>query len=96
MTYVGQGTVLIEMDGLRILTDPVLKRWMGPLRRYGELPDPGVRHHIDVVLISHLHLDHLDTPFAQAAAQVGGRDRPPAHGPHRQSHRLQDGRRDTP
>jgi L-ascorbate metabolism protein UlaG (beta-lactamase superfamily) len=62
VTYVGQGTVLIEMDGLRILTDPVLKRWTGPLRRFGELPDPAVRHRIDVVLISHLHLDHLDTP----------------------------------
>ena len=62
VTYVGQGTVLIEMDGLRILTDPALKRWIGPLRRFGELPDPAVRHHIDVVLISHLHLDHLDTP----------------------------------
>jgi len=60
VTYIGQGTVLIEMDGLRILTDPVLKRWCGPLRRYGEMPDHGVRHHIDVILISHLHLDHLD------------------------------------
>ena len=40
VTYIGQGTVLIEMDGLRILTDPVLKRWVGPLRRYGDLPDP--------------------------------------------------------
>ena len=40
VTYVGQGSVLIEMDGLRILTDPVLKRWVGPLRRYGDLPDP--------------------------------------------------------
>lgn len=62
VTFVGQGTVLIEMDGVRILTDPVLKRWVGPLRRYGELPAAAVRRHIDVVLISHLHLDHLDTP----------------------------------
>jgi L-ascorbate metabolism protein UlaG (beta-lactamase superfamily) len=61
VTYVGQGTVLIEMDGMRILTDPVLKRWVGPLRRYGDLPDASVRRHIDVILISHLHLDHLDT-----------------------------------
>ena len=60
LTYVGQGTVLIEMDGLRILTDPVLKRWVGPLRRYGPLPDRSVYQGIDAVLISHLHLDHLD------------------------------------
>jgi L-ascorbate metabolism protein UlaG (beta-lactamase superfamily) len=62
VTFVGQSTVLIEMDGVRILTDPVLKRWVGPLRRYGGLPEPAVRHRIDVVLISHLHLDHLDPP----------------------------------
>jgi L-ascorbate metabolism protein UlaG (beta-lactamase superfamily) len=62
VTYVGQGTVLIEMDGLRFLTDPVLKRWAGPLRRFGELPDATLRHRIDAVLISHLHLDHLDAP----------------------------------
>jgi L-ascorbate metabolism protein UlaG (beta-lactamase superfamily) len=62
VTFVGQSTVLVEMDGVRILTDPVLKRWVGPLRRYGELPETSIRRHIDVVLISHLHLDHLDTP----------------------------------
>jgi L-ascorbate metabolism protein UlaG (beta-lactamase superfamily) len=60
VTYVGQATVLIEMDGMRILTDPILKRWVGPLRRYGDLPDPTIHHGIDVVLISHQHLDHLD------------------------------------
>jgi L-ascorbate metabolism protein UlaG (beta-lactamase superfamily) len=62
ITYVGHGTVLIEMDGVRILTDPALKRWTGGLRRYGPLPDPSTHHHLDAVLISHLHLDHLDTP----------------------------------
>ncbi len=61
VTYVGHGTVLIEMDGVRIITDPVLKRWVGALRRYGPLPDPRTHHHLDAVLISHLHLDHLDT-----------------------------------
>jgi L-ascorbate metabolism protein UlaG (beta-lactamase superfamily) len=61
VTYVGHGTVLIEMDGVRILTDPALRRWTGALRRYGPLPDPSVRHHLDAVLISHLHIDHLDT-----------------------------------
>ena len=60
MTYVGHGTVLIEMDGVRILTDPSLRRWTGALRRYGPLPDPATARHIDAVLISHLHLDHLD------------------------------------
>jgi L-ascorbate metabolism protein UlaG (beta-lactamase superfamily) len=49
------------MDGVRILTDPSLKRWTGALRRYGPLPDAQVHHHLDAVLISHLHIDHLDT-----------------------------------
>ena len=62
LTYVGHGSVLLEMDGLRVLTDPVLRRWAGPLRRFGAVPDPAVRHGIDVVLISHLHADHLDLP----------------------------------
>jgi len=62
VTYVGHGTVLIEMDGVRILTDPALKRWTGALRRYGPLPAASTAHHLDAVLISHLHLDHLDTP----------------------------------
>lgn len=61
VTYVGHGTVLIEMDGVRILTDPSLRRWTGALRRYGPLPDHGTHHHLDAVLISHLHIDHLDT-----------------------------------
>ena len=69
VTYVGHGTVLVEMDGVRILTDPSLRRWTGALRRYGPLPDPAVRHHLDAVLISHLHLDHL-TPRSVGGADV--------------------------
>jgi L-ascorbate metabolism protein UlaG (beta-lactamase superfamily) len=60
LTYVGHGAVLIEMDGVRLLTDPVLRRWRGPLLRRGPLPDDAARHDIDAVLISHLHIDHLD------------------------------------
>jgi len=33
LTSVGHATVLIEMDGQRFLTDPLLMRWLGPLRR---------------------------------------------------------------
>jgi L-ascorbate metabolism protein UlaG (beta-lactamase superfamily) len=38
----------------------VLRPWVGPLRRQGPRPSPGVADDIDAVLISHLHLDHLD------------------------------------
>jgi L-ascorbate metabolism protein UlaG (beta-lactamase superfamily) len=60
VTYVGHGTVLIEMDGVRIMTDPLLRRWRGPLLRRGPLPDGAALRDLDAVLISHLHIDHLD------------------------------------
>ena len=60
LTYVGHATLLIELDGLRILTDPVLGARVGPLRRLGPAPDPGALGPIDTVLISHAHPDHFD------------------------------------
>jgi L-ascorbate metabolism protein UlaG (beta-lactamase superfamily) len=60
LTWVGHATMLIELDGLRILTDPVLGAHVGPLRRLGPAPDPGALGPIDTVLISHAHLDHFD------------------------------------
>jgi L-ascorbate metabolism protein UlaG (beta-lactamase superfamily) len=62
VTYVGHATVLVEIDGVRLLTDPVLRRRIGPLRRHGTAPDPGLAEDIDAVLISHLHHDHADVP----------------------------------
>lgn len=62
VTYVGHGTVLLEMDGVRILTDPVLRHRVGPLRRLAPDPGPAVRENLDAVLISHFHLDHFDPP----------------------------------
>ncbi len=60
VTYVGHATVLIEMDGLRILTDPVLRTRVGPLVR--EAPKPPSLGRVNLVLISHPHWDHLDPP----------------------------------
>jgi L-ascorbate metabolism protein UlaG (beta-lactamase superfamily) len=62
VTYVGHATVLVEMDGVRLLTDPVLRRRVGPLRRHGPAPDPQLMESVDAVLISHLHHDHADVP----------------------------------
>lgn len=63
VTYVGHSTVLIEIDGVRILTDPVFRRRVGGfLRRIPPLPGPETRLDIDAVLVSHLHFDHLDLP----------------------------------
>lgn len=60
LVYVGHATVLIEMDDVRILTDPLLRRWAGHLRRFTPVPDPDELNPVDAVLISHLHWDHLD------------------------------------
>jgi L-ascorbate metabolism protein UlaG (beta-lactamase superfamily) len=62
VTYVGHATVLVEIDGVRLLTDPVLRRRIGPLWRHGALPDSHLAENVDAVLISHLHHDHADVP----------------------------------
>lgn len=60
ISYLGHETLLIEMDGARFLTDPVL-RWRLPLlKRHGPMPDLAVTKGLDAVLISHLHLDHVN------------------------------------
>jgi L-ascorbate metabolism protein UlaG (beta-lactamase superfamily) len=58
--FLGHSTLLIELEGVRILTDPVLRPIIGPLVRSGPAPTPADYRDVDVVLISHLHLDHLD------------------------------------
>ena len=74
-TWLGHSTVLIEIDGLRVLTDPVWgpraspSRLAGPKRfqpvpvRLRALPP------IDVVLVSHDHYDHLDYPTIRELAK---------------------------
>src|SRR6476660_6028572 len=59
-TYVGHATVLVDLDGTRLLTDPVLRRRVGPLVRHGSAPLPETTVDLDAVLISHLHHDHAD------------------------------------
>lgn len=62
LTWGGHATVLIEIDGVRLVTDPVLRSRVIHLRRH--VPDPGPEfvREVDAILISHLHFDHLDLP----------------------------------
>jgi L-ascorbate metabolism protein UlaG (beta-lactamase superfamily) len=62
LSYIGHGTTLLRLECGSILTDPMLRGWLGPLRRQGPAPSPEVPSIPDVVLISHLHRDHLDLP----------------------------------
>ena len=60
ITYAGHATVLIEMGEARLVTDPLLrKRLLLVLRRHSGV-DRDALGRVDGVLISHLHLDHLD------------------------------------
>jgi L-ascorbate metabolism protein UlaG (beta-lactamase superfamily) len=67
LTYIGHATTLLRLGGATILTDPMLRGWLGPLRRQGPPPEPDVPQVADLVLISHLHRDHLDLPSLKRA-----------------------------
>jgi L-ascorbate metabolism protein UlaG (beta-lactamase superfamily) len=62
--YVGHGTVLVDLDGVRLLTDPLLRNRVAHLRRAAKVDARALRG-VDAVLISHLHYDHLDLPSLQ-------------------------------
>jgi L-ascorbate metabolism protein UlaG (beta-lactamase superfamily) len=59
LTWVGHATVLLDVAGLRILTDPALTRSLAHLRR--RRPAPALAP-VDVVAISHVHMDHFHRP----------------------------------
>jgi len=76
VTWVGHSTLLIQIGGLNVLTDPVWsdrvspisfmgpRRWMRPGVAFTALPP------IDIVLLSHNHYDHLDVPTLRRIASV--------------------------
>jgi L-ascorbate metabolism protein UlaG (beta-lactamase superfamily) len=65
LTYIGHATTLIRLDRTTLLTDPMLRAGLGPLRRQAAPPPPALAKVPDAVLISHLHRDHLDIPSLQ-------------------------------
>ncbi len=60
VSYLGHSTVVIELDGVRVLTDPILRRRVGPLVRAAPPLPADAWSDIDLVLLSHSHWDHLD------------------------------------
>jgi L-ascorbate metabolism protein UlaG (beta-lactamase superfamily) len=62
ITWLGHATTLLELDGTRVVTDPLLRRRAGPLVRIAPTLPAGVAEAVDVVLLSHLHGDHADLP----------------------------------
>ncbi len=64
LQFLGHSTVLVSLDGIRVLTDPVL-RGVGPLRHHAPTRGHGAIA-ADVVVVSHAHRDHLDLPSLHA------------------------------
>lgn len=64
VTWLGHATVLVELNGTRLLTDPVLRGRIAHLRRHAVPIAPPTD--IDAVLVSHAHRDHLDLPTLRA------------------------------
>ena len=76
ITWIGQSTLLIKLDGKNIITDPFFSQYASPFpmgpRRY---VDPGLSPEnlpaIDVILVSHNHYDHLDADFIESLHNKG-------------------------
>jgi L-ascorbate metabolism protein UlaG (beta-lactamase superfamily) len=73
MRFLGHSTVRVELAGTVLLTDPVLTSRIGPLRRVGPPPDPAGWADADLVLLSHLHGDHLHLPSLRLLSGLGAR-----------------------
>lgn len=76
--WLGHSTVIIELDGLRLMIDPVLSQYASPvpgfIKRYSQAPvslDDLPR--TDLVIISHDHYDHLDKKTIRKLAAQGAR-----------------------
>ncbi len=77
VTWLGHSTMLLELDGLRVLTDPVWSERIGPLggigpRRFQAAPIPiSALPPLDAIVVSHDHFDHLDRPTIARLAPLG-------------------------
>lgn len=74
--WFGHASVLVEIDGVRIMTDPVLSRVVSPIpigpERFHRPPIALEQlSNIDAVVISHDHYDHLDMKTVQQLAPRG-------------------------
>ena len=61
LRWLGHSTVLLDLDGVQLITDPLLRRRVLHLRRAAPLALEGLES-LDAVLLSHVHHDHLDLP----------------------------------
>lgn len=75
VTWLGHSTLLIEIDGIRVLTDPVWSQrvsplsFAGPKRFHPPVAPLSALPALDAVIVSHDHYDHLDRPTIHALAK---------------------------
>jgi N-acyl-phosphatidylethanolamine-hydrolysing phospholipase D len=79
ITWIGHSTMLVRMDGVAFLTDPIFSDHAGPVPFMGppRLVAPGVPiaelPSIDFAVLSHSHYDHTDLPSVETLAKRGTR-----------------------
>ena len=73
MRFLGHSTVRVELAGRIVLTDPLLTGRVGLLRRVVPAPARADWADVDLVLLSHLHGDHLHLPSLRLLAALGAR-----------------------
>ncbi len=82
ITWIGHATVLVQSNGLNVLTDPIFSERASPVQSFGpkRVQPPGLSIEqlppIDVVLISHNHYDHLDKHSVLALANIANLSNP--------------------
>lgn len=78
VTWIGHSTVLLQVAGVNLLFDPIFSDYASPWPPLGpkRYQRPGLSlaqlPHIDMVMISHNHYDHLDLPSLQALVRQSG------------------------
>ncbi|XP_052091308.1 N-acyl-phosphatidylethanolamine-hydrolyzing phospholipase D-like isoform X2 [Mytilus californianus] len=80
VTWIGHASVLVQFDGLTVLTDPIfsqrasMSQWFGP-KRFRPIPcEVQELPNINIVVISHTHYDHLDHGSVQQLNERFGKD----------------------
>jgi L-ascorbate metabolism protein UlaG (beta-lactamase superfamily) len=69
LTYIGHATVLLQMDGVGVMTDPLLVGRIGPVRRVADPALLAELPRVDLVLLTHAHFDHFSIPSLRRLAR---------------------------